>query len=80
MIALLLVGCTAQVEPISTSVGAVIITRAEIVTKDPGGNEALGGGGAPIGGGTFILMGLAAAYGSRKVYKLYKDNQEELES
>jgi len=50
---------------------------------DPGDNptnegDALGGG-APIGGGTFILMGLAAVYGGRKVHKLYKDNQEELE-
>ncbi len=49
------------------------------VGEDPGGDEALGGGGAPIGGGTFILIGLAAAYGGRKVHKLYKDNQEELE-
>ena len=50
--------------------------------EDPGGEpggDPLGGGGAPIGGGTFILIGLAAAYGGRKVHKLYKDNQEELE-
>ena len=47
-------------------------------TTDPTGGDSLGGG-APIGGGTFILMGLAAVYGGRKVHKLYKDNQEELE-
>lgn len=49
--------------------------------ENPGGTgTALGGGGAPIGTGTFLLIGLAAAYGSKKVYHLYKDNQEELES
>ena len=30
------------------------------------------GGGAPIGGGLFILLGLGAAYGSKKVYELNK--------
>ena len=48
-------------------------------TADPGGDEALGGGGAPIGGGTFILMALGAAYAGKKGYTLYKDNQAELE-
>ena len=48
--------------------------------EDPSGDDggALGGG-APIGGGTLILMALGAAYGGKKVYKLYQDNQEELE-
>ena len=45
---------------------------------EPGGNTPLGGG-APIGGGTLILIGLGAIYGGKKVYKLYKDNQEELD-
>ncbi len=45
---------------------------------DPGGEDPLGGG-APIGSGTLLLIGLGAAYGGKKVYKLYKDNQEELE-
>lgn len=31
-----------------------------------------GGGGAPIGGGLFILLGLGAAYGSKKLYQLNK--------
>ena len=48
--------------------------------SDPGDGGTPLGGGAPIAGGTFILMGLAAAYGGKKVYDLYKDNQEELES
>ena len=38
------------------------------------GNQT--GGNAPIGGGLFILMGLGAAYGGRKLYKV---NKEELE-
>ncbi|MCF6169932.1 MAG: hypothetical protein L3J31_00055 [Bacteroidales bacterium] len=44
---------------------------------EPGGDTPLGGS-APIGGGAFILIGLGAAYGGKKVYKLFKDNQEEL--
>ena len=28
------------------------------------------GGGAPIGSGLFILLGLSAAYGGRKLYKI----------
>ena len=32
-----------------------------------------GGGAAPIGGGLFILLGLGAAYGSKKVYSLVKE-------
>jgi hypothetical protein len=49
--------------------------------EDPntGGDGGALGGGAPIGGGTLILMALGAAYGGKKVYKLYQDNQEELE-
>jgi len=41
---------------------------------DPGG-DPVGppvGGGAPIGGGLFILLGLGAAYGGKKVYELNK--------
>ena len=36
------------------------------------GNQAPGGG-APIGGGLFILLGLGAAYGGKKLY----DNRKE---
>ena len=35
------------------------------------------GGGAPIGGGLFILLGLGAAYGGRKLYQLKKESLEE---
>ncbi len=35
------------------------------------------GGGAPIGGGLFILLGLGAAYGGKKWYDHRKTNLEE---
>ena len=33
------------------------------------------GGSAPIGGGMFILLGLGAAYGGKKLYRMF-DEQE----
>jgi hypothetical protein len=55
-------------------------TTPEDPGGDPSGTDPLGpGGGAPIGGGTFILMALGAAYAGKKGYTLYKDNQAELE-
>jgi len=39
------------------------------------GNQT--GGNAPIGGGLFILIGLGAAYGSKKLYDLRKNQLEE---
>ena len=35
------------------------------------GNK-LGGNGAPIGSGLFILLGLGAAYGGKKLYQIKK--------
>lgn len=32
--------------------------------------------GAAVGGGLFVLLGLGAAYGGKKVYKLMKENRE----
>ena len=40
------------------------------------GNQAPGGG-APIGGGLFILLGLGAAYGSKKLYDNRKETLED---
>ncbi len=40
------------------------------------GNQNAGNG-APIGGGLFILLGLGAAYGAKKVYDIQKENLEE---
>ena len=39
-----------------------------------GASQDQSGGGAPIGGGLFILLGLGAAYGSKKLY----DNRKSL--
>ena len=43
-------------------------------SDDPsrGGPGPGGGGSAPIGGGLFILLGLSAAYGGKKVYNFAK--------
>ena len=34
------------------------------------------GGNAPIGGGLFILIGLGAAYGGKKIYDMNKKEEE----
>jgi hypothetical protein len=34
------------------------------------------GGSAPIGQGLFILLGLSAAYGGKKIYRINKDKSE----
>ena len=44
--------------------------------EDPGTGTPIGGS-APIGGGIFILLGLAAIYGGRKVYQMNKEDLEE---
>lgn len=46
--------------------------------EDPGTGDPLNGGGAPIGGGLYILLGLGAAYGGRKMYKLLQEKVEVL--
>ena len=41
------------------------------------GNQTIEtGGGVPIGGGLFVLLGLGAAYGSKKIYDLHKESLE----
>ena len=45
-------------------------------TSGPTSNNQIGGN-APIGGGLFILLGLGAAYGGRKLYQLREENLEE---
>jgi len=42
-----------------------------------GGNQ--NGGNAPIEGGLFVLLGLGAAYGGKKIYQLYREGEEALE-
>jgi len=40
-------------------------------------NSQGSGGSAPIGGGLFILLGLGAAYGGKKLYDVRKEKLEE---
>jgi hypothetical protein len=46
--------------------------------SDPGGSPEVDqdpiGGGAPVGSGSIILIGLAAVYGFRKVYLINKED------
>ncbi len=53
---------------------------AQVGPPDPPGEHGSGddqpGGDAPIGGGIFILLGLGAAYGGKKVYNLKKKTEE----
>ncbi len=43
----------------------------------PGTGDVPIGGGAPIGGGSLILIGMAVAYGGRKLYQMKKEDLEE---
>jgi|AntAceMinimDraft_9_1070365.scaffolds.fasta_scaffold00233_20 hypothetical protein len=59
---------------------AVSIAFADVGPPDPGsnpGSEPPLGGGAPLGEGLFILIGLGAAYGARKIYNMKKEELEE---
>lgn len=58
---------------------AVTVAFAGTEPPDPG-EDPTGpplGGGAPIGGGTFILIALGAAYGGKKVYDFNIEDNEE---
>jgi len=56
------------------------LNAQSMAPSDPPGGPELGdepiGGGAPISGGTLILIGLAAAYGGKKVYHLVRQEEE----
>ena len=57
------------------------VVMAESEPGDPGigpSGPPLGGG-AAIGGGTLILIGLGVAYGAKKVYNLIEENKENME-
>lgn len=60
---------------------AVTIVFAVDGPPDPGGDPTAGepplGGGAPISSGLFILLGLGAAYGGKKLYDMRKESLEE---
>ncbi|MBC8320128.1 MAG: hypothetical protein H8E34_05335 [Bacteroidetes bacterium] len=54
---------------------------SQVPPDPPGGHGSSGdagaGGGAPIGSGLLILLGLAAAYGGTKLYQIKKEDLEE---
>ena len=58
-----------------------LLSTAQVMgPSDPNGSpqgQPIGGGGAPIGGGLFILLGLGAAYGGKKVYNMNKKELDE---
>lgn len=75
---------------IATAVFFILIGTLSAQTNPPtpndgddpttGGNTPVGdnGGGAPIGSGIYILLGLGAVYGGAQTYKLYQKAREEL--
>jgi len=46
-------------------------------SSGPSGSGNTVGGNAPIGGGLFLLLGLGAIYGGRKLYNMQKESLEE---
>jgi hypothetical protein len=69
---------------ISLTFGLVMGITALSIAQPPdppgshgqGGNMPPGGGMAPVGSGMVILIGMGAAYGAKKIFRAYK-NQEE---
>ncbi len=60
----------------------VILSSLNAQPDPPGGGHGNGsneapGGGVPIGSGLFILLGLGAAYGGKKLYDMNKEELEE---
>ena len=64
-------------------IGLVMLSMgafAQVPPPPPGGGHGSTGnqegGGAPIGSGIGILLTLGAAYGGKKVYKVWQDKNE----
>jgi hypothetical protein len=66
-----------------TAIGLLIAnpfhTKAQYTSPSDPGGAPIGkpplGGSAPVGGGLFILLGLGAAYGGKKLYHLFDDEK-----
>lgn len=59
---------------------ATPVLFADVPSEPPGspsGGDVPIGGGAPIGSGSLILLGMAMAYGGRKLYLMNKEELEE---
>ena len=61
-----------------------ILSAQSLLSQSPpdppsghGSSSNQNSGAAPIGGGLFILLGLAAAYGGKKLYEANKEKLEE---
>ncbi len=61
-----------------------ILSSVSLLSQSPpdppsghGSSSNQNSGSAPIGGGLFILLGLAAAYGGKKLYDVNKEKLEE---
>ncbi len=71
-----------KIKIILASIFIVLLSTGLMAQPDPPGGHGSGddeapGGGAAIGGGLFVLLGLGAAYGGRKLYQLRSlDNNE----
>jgi len=69
---------------ISLTLGLFIGISAISIAQPPnppgshgsGGNQAPGGGMAPIGSGLVVLLGMGAAYGAKKVFNARKKLEE----
>ena len=70
---------------ISLFVAGTLYTRAQTPphpnsggAPTTGNNTTVGGqqGGAPVGSGTFLLLGLAVMYGTRKAFNVRKEAAE----
>lgn len=75
-----------RIKHILATLSIVLVTSTALVAQgppdppeDPGDGGGPVGGGAPIGSGIGILMALGAAYGGRKLYKAYRQREQELE-
>ena len=61
---------------LSLSIGAMAQTDPPDPPAGHGESDDQPAGNAPIGGGVFILLGLGAAYGGKKVFDLKKSTEE----
>jgi hypothetical protein len=57
---------------VSLNMGAIAQPPPPPPNPSGGSNDPVGAAGAPIGNGVYILITLAAAYGSKKVYQTRK--------
>jgi len=71
-----------KIKILIASLFMVLLSTGLMAQPNPPGDHGSGddeapGGGAAIGGGLFVLLGLGAAYGGRKLYQLRSlDNNE----